>query len=427
MSTRTAFNETRVLLRGPVRVLLIGTLMSSIGSGMTLALFVVYLHQVRGIPIPWATAVLSWMAVVGLAASPLAGTLTDRLGPRPVLLGGTVTMASAVFLYGYVTTLPLAFGVSTLAAIGTSTLWSPASTFLARLVREDQRTTAFGLQFMLLNLGLGLGGLVGALIVDVDRPRTFQILYAVDAVTFLVYFVAVASLRGMGGPLPVVDDGQRAPGWREVVRDRVLVRLVVVSLVLMTFGYASMESGLAIFITTVAGLDEHWVGVIFFVNTMVIVVGQLTALGILRGRSRTRALGGVGLLWGVAWLMLPLTSLVSDTLAVVVLVVSMAVFAAGETLWAPTGPALFNALAPEELRGRYNAASGLTWSVSAALGPLVAGALIGTGRGLLWAFVTGLGCLMAAALAQTLRPHLSADQDGRQAGVGSPHRAVDHD
>jgi MFS family permease len=413
MSTRAAFNETRVLLRGPVRILLVGTLMSSVGSGMTLALFVVYLHQVRDIPIPWATAVLSWMAIVGLAASPLAGTLTDRVGPRPVLLGGTLTMALAVFLYGYVTQLPQAFAVATLAAIGTSTLWSPASTLLARLVREEQRTTAFGLQFMLLNLGLGLGGLIGALIVDVDRPSTFQILYAVDAVTFLLYFGAVASLRGIGGPVASETEGTSAPGWREVMRDRVLVRLVVVSLVLMTFGYASMESGLAIFITTVAGLDEHWVGVIFFVNTMVIVVGQLTALGFLRGRSRTRALGGVGLLWGIAWLMLPITPMAPDAVAIGVLILSMAVFAAGETLWAPTGPALVNALAPEELRGRYNAASGLTWSVSAALGPIVAGALIGTGRGILWAFVTGFGCLMAAALAQTLRPHLSAEQDGR--------------
>lgn len=419
MSTRTAFEETRGLLRHRVRVLFVGQLLSSVGSGLTLSLFVVYLHSVRGLGIPTATAVLSWMAVVGLAASPMIGTLTDRLGPRPMLMAASLAMSVSVFLYAFVTDTVSAFLVATLVAIASSGIWSPVSTLIARMVPEEQRPTAFGLNFMLLNLGLGIGGLIGSLIVDVDRPFTFQVLYWVDAVTFLLFFIAVSTLRGIGGRPDHRDEKAEGPqpGWGEVLRDRTLVRLVLVSLVMLTFGYASMESGLAIFITTVAGLDEHWIGVAFFVNTMVIVIGQLTALGWLRGRSRTRAIGGVGLLWGAAWLLLPWSVGASELVGVLVVLASMAVFALGETLWAPTTPALLNALAPERLRGRYNAAQGLTWSVSAAIGPLISGALIGSGRGVLWAWLTGAGCIGAALLAQGLRRHLTDDQDGRHANV----------
>ena len=40
--------------------------------------------------------------------------------------------------------------------------------FLARLVPSQDRSAAFGFQFMLLNLGIGLGGLIGALAPEVE-------------------------------------------------------------------------------------------------------------------------------------------------------------------------------------------------------------------------------------------------------------------
>jgi len=56
-----------------------------------MSLVVVYLAEVRGLPILTATLVLSWMAVLGLVLTPVVGTITDRLGPRPVMLVKIVT------------------------------------------------------------------------------------------------------------------------------------------------------------------------------------------------------------------------------------------------------------------------------------------------------------------------------------------------
>ena len=92
MSTRQAFADTRVVVQGPMRLFWFGQLFSSMGGGLTLSLFVVYLHEVRGISIATATLVLSWMAVVGFVVSPMVGTLVDRFGPRRVLLGSTAFM-----------------------------------------------------------------------------------------------------------------------------------------------------------------------------------------------------------------------------------------------------------------------------------------------------------------------------------------------
>jgi Na+/melibiose symporter-like transporter len=275
---------------------------------------------------------------------------------------------------------------------------------------------------MLLNLGLGMGGLIGAAIVDIDRPETFVLLYLADAATYLFAWVTVASLRGRGGrPAHRTDPGaddatvtMHRQGWTTVLRDARLRRQVAVSLLLLTCGYGSLEAGLAIFITDTAQLPERIIGIVWLANTITIVIGQLLVLRMLQGRSRTRVIGVVGLLWGASWLMLSVVPGVPVAPAIAILMVSTVVFALGETLWSPTAPALVNAIAPDHLRGRYNAAQSLTWSLGASLAPVLSGLLIGAGRGVVWAVIVGLGCIGAAVFAQTLRPMLTPAEDGRE-------------
>jgi hypothetical protein len=45
---------------------------------------------------------------------------------------------------------------------------------------------------------------------------------------------------------------------------------------------------------------------------------------------------------------------------------------------------------------------------------VLSGLLIGAGRGVVWAVIVGLGCIGAAAFAQTLRPLLTPEVDGRE-------------
>src|SRR5689334_3941884 len=66
---------------------------SSLGTGLTLPLTLVYLHQVRGIPLTVTGELFALAAVAGLAAMPLAGMALDRLGARVVLVAACVGQA----------------------------------------------------------------------------------------------------------------------------------------------------------------------------------------------------------------------------------------------------------------------------------------------------------------------------------------------
>ena len=75
------------------------------------------------------------------------------------------------------------------------------------------RQRYFGVNFALLNLGIGIGGILGGLLVDVDRLITFQGIYLADAASYLPpLFLLLVPLRhvpGRGAELH--DDVPAAP------------------------------------------------------------------------------------------------------------------------------------------------------------------------------------------------------------------------
>jgi MFS family permease len=103
---------------------------------------------------------------------------------------------------------------------------------------------------------------------------------------------------------------------------------------------------------------------------------------------------------------------VDGRLAVLAIVVGLGLFGLGETLWAPLAPAIVNDLAREDMRGRYNALQGMTWTVGSIVGPAMAGLLIGHGHPHVWVLCVVAGTALAAVLFLGLRRHLSDAQDG---------------
>jgi len=407
----------REVLTPPVRRMLLGVASASLGNGMILSLLVVYLHQVRGLPLQLAGLVLAFQALLGLLVSPGIGTLIDRFGPKPVLLLACVVEAAGTVSLGFVQNAPQAFAATSLVAIGGAALWPAQAALLARLTTPVRRQRVFGLQFMLLNLGIGLGGLIGAAVVDVTKPVTFTLLYAANAVTFLGYLAAVAGLHGVSGPEradSVDEEGDQRGGYGQVARDRRLRRFVVGGLILLVCGYGSMEAGIPAFITTVVGLPVNMIGVVFAFNTAVIVVAQVWVLRRMEGRSRARFMFLTAVAWAACWLLLAASAGVGRTLAAVLLILGVSIFAIGETLWSPTLPALINDLAAPHLRGRYNAVAGLVWGVAGTLGPAIAGAMLGAGLGVLWAFVVAAGALLGGLVLLSLRRLLTPEEDGRR-------------
>ena len=396
-----------------VKRFLVGALLNSLGGGLTLPVLVIYLNQVRGISLAAASLVLSWMAITGLVYSPIIGHLVDKFGPRRIMLVAILIEATATLLWVFVTDLRSALLVGAIASLGHSAIWPPQTTMMARMVSEDFRPKFFGLQFMMLNLGLGLGGVFSSLIVNVADPSSFTRLYVIDSITFLIYFGFILSLRGVGGRiLKTQEEIQNDGGYRQIIADHKFMRLTFAKLLMITFGYASLDAGLPALLTLFGDLSVKALGPIWAVNTGVIVLGQLFVINRLEGRSRIRLLSLVSFIWTSAWLLIGFSVSLDPTATFILAAVGIGIFALGEMIWSSVGPTLTNELAPEHLRGRYNSVDGLIWVFAGAVGPAISGAMLQFELVGAWIALIVVGQVFGGLFVLRLRRVLTPAQDG---------------
>jgi len=396
-----------------VRKVMYGIALNATGGGLTLSLFMVYLTTIRGISAQTVGLILAWEAVVGLAASAPMGALIDRIGPVRVMLPGIMLQAVGVASWSLVTTTTQAVAVATLTSVTGASIWPSQSTLVAQLTQPEERERAFGLSFMMLNLGFGIGGVLGSLIVRDGDVVRFEWLYRIDGLTYLTLAVAVWLVRGHAGSVHAAIERTENPGgYAVVLGDRRVWIMLIGGIVMFTCGYGAVNTGVPLFATEYADLSVRWLGVIFGFNTFFIVALQSFVIRWVQGRSRSVMASLVGFSWAVSWLVLGSSALF---LPVVMLCLAQIVFAFGETLWAPVGPALVNAMAPDELRGRYNAVFGLQWGISGMAGPALTGTLFAHGWGNQWWMLMALGTFVGGLLILRLRRELDPVTDGRVA------------
>jgi MFS family permease len=408
------------------RLLLTGVSVDAFGTGLTLPFLVVYLHSARGIPLETVGLIVAVPALVALVALGPIGVLIDRVGPRRVQIAALVAAATGPLLLSWTETAALAFVARVFSGIGGAAFWPANQALIASVVPSEQQQRYFGVSFALMNAGIGVGGIVGGTFVDVARPETFAVVYRVDAITFLVPLVLLAFvLRDIGGPATGghADAVDAARGYGEVLRDRVFRRLLVVGFVSAFVGYGQVEGGWTAYANVIARVSARTIGYAFAVNTAVIVLLQLVVLRWIAGRRRTRMLMLQAALWAASWTMLGTAGLAPATpFAAALCVSAFGVFAVGETLMSPIGPALVNDVAPERLRGRYNAASGIPFNVAAIIAPAVAGGLLGAGRGDAFIAMVVAGCGVLALAILRLERVLPARANGLADGTATSAR-----
>jgi MFS family permease len=186
----------------------------------------------------------------------------------------------------------------------------------------------------------------------------------------------------------------------------------VVSLALSLAGFASVDAGFPAYARVEGHVEPGAIGLVFVINTVTIVCLQLVFLRLLKGRRRTTALGATGMLWALSWVLLGLVSVGGETARLAVLLTYGGLFGVGEILMAPSMQPLVNVIATDRLRGRYNALSGLMFSVSLVAAPVMSSVLIGNGLGHLWILGMVACGVVAALVAVRLRAALTDEQDG---------------
>jgi MFS family permease len=365
--------------------MLVGILFSAIGNGLVLPYMFLFVHNILGFSTLTAGVLLSYGALSALVVSPIWGSLVDRFGARPVLMFSLVVSAISYASLSLVNTLFQLFFVFTFCCIGQSGMWPAQGAINTFLTPENLRERIYGAQFAVLNLGIGIGGLLSSTWVKLDNARTFEILFIGDGISYLLYLSAVIFLGKIENKSIGALDSKpnEDSGWSTVLADRIFRKVWLISLFAIFCGYAQLEVGFAAFSTSEAGLQPRDLAWAFAANTFLIATCQLWVTKKLINYSRKFAISAAVLFWALAWAALALSG-IKFISPLFWAIACQFIFGIGEMIWSPILPSIVNQLAPDHLRGRYNSASAATWQVGQIAGPAFAGLMLGWKVPWLW-------------------------------------------
>ena len=372
--------------------------MNAFGNGLVVPFLLIYLHNERGIGLGVAGLILATNAGVSLVAGPIAGALVDRVGGKAMLTAALGFLTLGFAAYAFVESPWQGFLASAVTGIGNGAFWPAQSTLLAGLITREQRSATFGMQRVVMNLGIGLGGVAGGFI----ATESFRALFLLDALTFVAYAAVLTAF--VHEPVRREARAERTStsdraSYRTVVRHKVFMALMVVNALYIGAGIAQLEI-LPAFAKNEAGVSERGIGWLFLINTLVVVLLQLPTTRLAEGRRRVPLLALIGVVSAAAWLLVPIGGLwLSGGAAFALIAVAVSVFALGECLHGAVQPALIVDLADPRLIGRYMAISALSWQVGFTIGPATGGVLLAASPLGLW---LAMAFVLIAAGAATL-------------------------
>jgi MFS family permease len=373
------------------RLLILASAVAMLGWGTVLPYQYAYAATTRGWGSLAAAAASSLFSVGALIAAPLGGRLADRMSPVAVATAAKVVAAAGAASLIFAGS-PVAFLAGMFVfGLGITAAGPAQSVLVLRWVGGADRRRVFAWQFTGQALGMAVGAFAAGYLVDLGRTDGMWPAFLAASAGFLVSAVLLL-VAGRGAPrMPQgelgVDDSGRA---LQVLGPKAALRVIwgvpalrwtaLVTVALALGFYAQFESGLPAYALTVLDVHETTIGLAAAVNCVVIIVLQMVVVRLTARRSGATLLMGVGAIWTLSWLVLAAAA-VAPELSAALFVTTFGIFAVGETMYAPVLNPLTASLAPSGLVGTtLGLFTALQTGVSA-VGPLVAGVILGAGLG----------------------------------------------
>ena len=340
----------------------------SLGWGMILPFQYAYVVDARG-----------WGALVGMltgtvfclgavVAAPLAGRLTDRYSAGHLAIVFPLVAAVSDRLgLGW----PAATSFLAAMAVFGAAITAPApptQVLILEAVPPSERRSVFAYQFTAMALGMAVGAFAAGQVIDLEQPDGMwpafarQLGFAVTAAFLRPPLadvsadraeVSATSLSSSRGRDTLTTDGRATAGrptatWPGTVR---FGCSALASIALAAGFYAQFDTGLPAFALQSLSVEPSVIGTAAAVNCVVIVGLQWLVVRVTKDHSGAGLLVVVATIWATAGCCSRLPCSSSPHVASTLFVVAFAIFAVGETMYAPILSPLTAAVAPPGLVG----------------------------------------------------------------------------
>jgi MFS family permease len=360
-----------------------------LGGFMLYPFFALYLTQKYDIGMATVGLLFAAFSISGFAGSALGGALADRMGRRGVIIASLLLSSLSALGMGFAPTLAIFVAVSVI--VGTmGSIGGPAhEAVVADLLPEEKRAEGYGIIRVVFNVAVIIAPPIAGLLIAHSYLTLFIVDAAISIIAAAIVFFALPETKPQAHPDAVPETmKQTFAGYGRVFRDRPFVLFIGVT-VMMTLVYMNMNTTLGVFLRDFKGLPEIGYGSLLSINAIIVVALQFWVTRRLEKFKPLTMMAAGTLLYAIGFAMYGFVS------GFILFVTAMIVITIGEMVVAPFQQSIVASFAPENMRGRYMAVSGLTWGIAFMIGPYFAGLLIDSANpNVLW-YVSGFIGLLA--------------------------------
>lgn len=389
--------------RSPVYLMALTIFIDFMGFGVVLPLLPFWAERLGAGPVG-VGLLLTVYALAQFIFTPVLGTLSDRYGRRPIILASLLIEALSLALSAVADSLVILVVARFIGGLGAANIGS-AQAVVADVTPVEGRARGMGLIGAAIGLGFVVGPALGGLVAPLGPAVPFWVAMSVTLANALLVlrflpetryartesppdFRATRDVRRRAhrttrrvptlpgtAPVPTVIRGMGAAfaGWRRVLRNPVVVRLVVINL-LFTVAFTAMEAVFPLFTQHSFGWKAIQNGYIFTYAGIVIVLMQGGLVGQLVKRWGERSLLITGLVMLAAGL-----ALLSWSTNLALLLVALGVVSISDGAVTPVVSALLSFASPPAAQGETLGLAQGVAGLGRVIGPLAAGSAFAIG------------------------------------------------
>ena len=373
-----------------------------LGGFMLYPFFALYLTQKFDIGMSTVGILFAIFSVSGMIGSALGGAIADRMGRKVVIIFSLILSSLSALGMGFAPTIGIFIAV--VAIVGTlSSIGYPAhEAVVADLLPPDKRAEGYGIIRVVFNTSAIIAPPIAGLLIS----NSYLTLFIVDAVISLISAAIV--ILALPETKPQAQEHtepetmkQTFAGYGRVFKDTPFLAFIGVT-VMMTLVYMNMTSTLGVYLRDQHRLPEISYGWLLSINAIIVVVLQFWVTRRLEKYKPMLMMAAGSILYAIGFAMYGFIS------TFVLFVVAMVIITVGEMVVSPFQQSLVASFAPEDMRGRYMAVSGLSWSISFTVGPYLAGLLLDSANpNLLWTFSGIVGMIATLGFVVLNKSHRS--------------------
>jgi len=387
------FSKAKIIINEYPRTFwtLTGTVfIDSLGGALLFPFFALYVTQKFRVGMTEVGVLFAILSVSRIIGSFLSGALTDKIGRRALMIYGLIFSAGSSLIMAFIEDMTIFYTAVVFVGF-LSSIGGPAQqAMVADLLPEKQRADGYGLIHVSNNLAHTIGPMIGGLLAGIS----YILLFFVDAILSIITAVIIYFAIPETQPQKSDKQGEESlvqtlGGYWRVARNGVFMAFFGIA-ILMKLVYRQMGTTLPVFLRDVHGIPPQGYGWLLSLNAGMVVLFQFM---ITRKTSRFKPMKVMAVgtfLYAIGFAMYGFFS------TSLFFFIAMAIITIGEMFISPIGQSMVAHFAPEDMRGRYMAFYGFSWTIPSLFGPLAAGLVMDNyDPNLVW-YLAGIIGLVAA-------------------------------